>query len=147
MRITKPILFIAFLLLLLIVTVYLQISIKAPTPQKINNKILVAPSPVQKLQVTRTNLTDRPFGVAEFVKIEFNKPVLGRGVHLEITPDTGINYQLNQSGTELTIEPKNAWNFDTIYTLKLPRATFSQDDEPLDKDYEFTFTTIKFGGI
>ena len=84
--------------------------------------------------------------VTDSVKIIFNKPVNSESITLEILPQVNILPLFDSTLTELTIEPAQIWDFDKTYIIRVLKSTKSKDNIPLDKDYEFTFTTKSYSG-
>lgn len=98
-------------------------------------------------KIISSSPSDKPIGVTTPFKIKFSKPVALVSVIYEIKPQEQVTISLDSTGTEVVFEHIQAWNFDTIYTIKLLKSTISSDFVPLDKDYEFTFKTASYSGI
>ena len=132
MKLPKTVYLIAFLIFLVIVLILVQIFSSKSRPAS-----RVSPAPTPQLTITGTSLTDQPVGVTGFIKINFNKTVSLERLRATITPPTEVVYSLDATLRQLSIAPKNAWNFNKVYTIRIF----------VDKDYEFTFRTIPFGGM
>ncbi len=90
---------------------------------------------------------DKEVDVGESFQIKFNEAVDYNKIDIIVEPDHGFNLILDDSLTTLTIKPLAVWSFDTNYKIIITNKTKSQKDVPLDKDYEFNFKTIKYGGL
>lgn len=135
-------------ILIILVQVF-KVSEK-PTPAQ--NKIVNPPEVVQfippaKFKITSTNISSQSIEVNEVVKFAFDRSVNNESLSLEIKPQEDILPLFDPSLTELTIKPINAWNFNTRYTVKILKSTMSQDKQPLDQDYEFSFQSKPYIGI
>lgn len=140
MRIPKIFFLIAVLVFIvgLIMTIQLFRGTSSKTPE--NN------TATQQLSVVSTDLTGEPIGVTAAISIKFNNPVPNTSLQITVIPQSEITYTLGQTPNELVVYPKNAWNFDKVYTIKISQ-TDSLGRQLLDRDYEFKFKTLPMGGI
>lgn len=136
----KTVYLILFLIFLIILIILFKVMGSGDQPAS------KAVTPTPPFTITNTSLTDQPVGVTEFIKINFSRAVLPEQLAVEVTPPTEVEY-LPDTPRQISIAPKNAWNFDKAYTIKVLRTTRSKGGQFLDKDYEFTFKTIIRSGI
>ncbi|MDD5147391.1 MAG: Ig-like domain-containing protein [Candidatus Daviesbacteria bacterium] len=145
--------YLIFALIGLVVLVMLVQVLKfseKPNPNP-NNKVSPQPiiefTPPPKFKIVSTNISSQPVEVNEAVKITFDRPVDNEGLALEISPKEEVVILFNSSLTELSIKPANAWDYNTSYTITIPKSIRAQDNQFLDKDYEFSFQTEPRMGI
>lgn len=143
LRISKTIILIGLLFLLILVLVILKItggtssSFSPTVPQ---------PEP-ENTTVIASNITASPFKVTDSIKLTFSKPVPPTGLEIKLAPETPFATSWDYSGRELSIEPIDAWRYDTTYRLEINSAAGQKSAKILDKDYKYTFRTVPFGGI
>lgn len=104
-------------------------------------------TPSSDLKIVSASITSEPIGVTEEVTLKFNKPINKNSLDLKVIPQAAIFTKLDPSKTILTIEPANAWSFDQIYTITVLRSTLSEDNQALDRDYQYTVKTKEYLGI
>ena len=104
-------------------------------------------TPAPKLNIVGSNITNQSLRARDVIKITFDRPVNNESLNLEITPQEEILPSFNQSLTELSIEPANAWNYDTEYLITILKSTKSTSNLDLGKDYQFKFKTVPYSGI
>lgn len=130
----------------IIILLAIQVFKNAPeAPEKADEIVQFTPS--SGLKIVSTNITIEPIGVTEGVTLKFNKPINKNSLDLKVTPQAAIFTRLDPSKTTLTIEPANAWSFDQIYTITILKSTLSEDNQTLDRDYEYTVKTKAYLGI
>ncbi len=144
--------YLVFALLGLVVIIMLVQIVKFSEKPNSEPNRQAAPSVAQftsspKFQILSTSLTNEPVKVNQPVVITFNQPVNNQKLALEISPKVEILPLFSSDLTELTIKPLNVWSFDTHYTIKVLQSTQAQDNQFLDKDYEFSFQTQVYIGI
>ncbi len=125
------------------------IKFSEPPDQKNNNSQAPVTQyiPPPKFKILSTNISDQPAEVLDVIRLSFDQPVDNKSLTIEISPQEDVIFLFNSDLTELTITPTNAWNFNTLYTIKVSKSTKSQKQESLEKDYEFSFQTEEYGGI
>ena len=152
MKLSKTILLIFILILLIFILLGVQLLFKknaekdqplpsAPIP------VFIKPSPAPKFSITSTNISSELINVIDSIEITFNRPVDNETLALKITPEENILPLFDSSLTKLSIKPVNVWNYNTSYTIIISAQTKSEDNNSLDKNYEFTFKTIPYYGI
>lgn len=153
MKQSKTTYLILFLIFLVIVLVAVQV-LKTPTEQEeVEQGATGKTAKGQQIeQMTKFNVissspSDKPIGVTTPFKIKFSKPVDLVSLIYEIEPQEQVTISLDSTGTEVTFEHIQAWNFDTIYTITISKDTTSSDGLTLGEDRKFTFQTIKYKGL
>ena len=157
MKQPKTIYLILILLILFIIIILVQIF-KTPKPiSEIQPPEEIQPTkgpsneigefPKSEFKLLSSNITDQPISMADSIILIFNAPVNLNSLFYEIEPVEELNFSLNSTKTEVTIEPVGAWDFDTQYSIKVLKETKSQEGNLLDKDYVFTFKTYPYSGI
>lgn len=146
MKQSKTIYLIVILVITIIVLFIIQFFRGSSEPAQNNTQIQIF-NPPPELKILTTTLSPEPIKVTDSITIKFDKPVNKVSLVLTVDPQTEIITFFDPSRTELTIEPANAWNFDKTYTITIFRATLSEDNQLLDKDYHFTFKTREYVGI
>lgn len=142
-------LFLIVCILISIIFINLFRNVQPPNNDTSTDQTKIFPqiTSVRSFNIIGSNITKDLFGVTQFVKIKFNKPVLVESLDIKIIPEEKITTIFDSTFTELTIQPRNAWSFNSIYTIKISNKTLSQDQQYLNRDHSFTFITIKHGGI
>lgn len=149
-------------LLLLIVVLLFILSRSKPNPSFPTNlpsfsggspKSTLAPSstpapslPTSGFRITSGIIAHNPVTIAEPIKIDFNKPVDNMSLSYSLSPKAEVVPTFNPDVTELTLEPFHFWESGATYTLTILSKTHSQDNQSLDKDYQFTFTIEDYNG-
>ncbi len=141
MKLSKTTLLIAALLLLLFIVFIVRFFFSRPI-QKTNKGVQES-----KIGIVSTNITGQPIGISEFIKIRFNKPFNPKLLNITLQPPTEFTTHVDPSGNELVIEPKLTWVFDTVYVLKISNQEQAGSIIELDKNYQFTFITVKYSGM
>lgn len=138
-----------FVLIAVLVALALLQTLKSSnsSPEKINNSQISKYLEPPKLKIMYTNIPTKPIAVTNTIKITFDKPVDSPSLVLRIDPEEEVTAVFDQNFKELTIKPVNAWDFDTRYTITVFQSTKSQDQQTLDKDYEFMFQSEAYIGI
>lgn len=101
----------------------------------------------ENVKILTTNITEAPLAINAPVKFKFSKTMDNESLKLQITPQEELLPLFDQTLTELSIEPTNAWDFNTKYQIKIFKETKAADGSALDKDYEFSFSTLPYSGI
>lgn len=103
--------------------------------------------PIDSVRLIKTNITNRPLRVIEPIEIKFSQPINLNRLAIQLDPPSDIATIFDIPTSTLTIKPRGAWRFGTTYQLTVLRATKSVTDQPLDQDYQLTFTTEAYGGL
>lgn len=140
----KTIYLLIFLILVLIIIVILQNYFKKSASNK------PAPSPstkqVNNFVIVSTNLANHLIGITEPIKIEFSQPVPGDLIYV-LDPKAVTMVKIDNNLNQLLITPKDAWSFDTNYTLTISKLNRSQHNQFLDQNYIYIFKTPPYSGI
>lgn len=143
--------YLVFALLGVVILIMLVQVVKFSSPNPRPSENTTAPvtqsTPAPAFHINSTNITSQPMAVNEPITITFDRPVNNEKLALQITPKEKVVPLFNSDLTMLTIKPLNTWSFDTRYSIKVLKSTESQDNQFLDKDYEFAFQTKSFVGI
>jgi hypothetical protein len=137
----KTVILMAGLIIILILILLFQQIIQkaAPSQQSSINK-------TGQIKILSTNIGDTPVGVVDSIVIKLNQPIPNQHPNIQLNPPLPFQISVDQSYTELSINPAEAWSFDSEYSIILPRNMFGETSL-LDRDYEFRFTTEKYNGI
>lgn len=140
-----------FLVFILIVILIVIVTIRSSSSQKQpDSESQIPQSEVQQMSRplnVQSNFDNETLDVTESFTITFSQPVDGSTVFFDIEPEVAVSASFNSTNTTLTLEPIQAWGFDTLYTVTLSKQTTAVDGSKIDKDQVFKFQTIKYSGI
>lgn len=140
MKQSNTVVLILALVTIVVVIILLQITGGGPSQQ-------TEQKPVAGVRLIKTSITSRPLRVVEPVEVKFSHQINLNQLVVQLDPLTDITTTFDTSTNTLTIKPRGAWRFGTTYKLMVLRATKSVTDQPLDQDYQLTFTTEAYGGL
>mgnify|MGYP001589882754 CR=1 FL=1 len=138
---------IAIVILVILIQIFKFSTPSSPVTNKEDKSQIIQYVQPPKLKIVSTSIPNTPIKVTDVIKIRFDKPVDNQSLTLEITPPEETLPLFDQGFIELTIKPINAWDFNKQYTIKILQPTRSQDGQPLDKNYEFSFQSEAYIGI
>lgn len=144
---SKTLYLIIALIIGIIVLFVIKLSVPSPNTSQNPPGEVIQFSPPPNLKILTTTLSSEPINVTEGFIVKFDKPVNKSSLVLTIVPQTEVIISLDAGGTELIVEPADAWMYDRFYTVTIFRSTLSEDGELLDKDYQFNFKAKPFIGI
>lgn len=147
MKQSKTIYLIFALILAIIILVVIQLFARNKSQPAPENKEVIQFNAAPKLKIIASNLSSEPLEVTDSFTIKFSQPVHELNVIFKIDPEAKVSTSFDKSNTELKIEPYNAWHYNQSYTITIFKSTSSEDNQALDKDYEFTFKTKQYIGI
>ena len=139
----KTVYLIIILLLLLIVLVIIQFSSKSRT-EPIKEK---QATPPESFRIISSTAPEEFIGITEPIKITLSRPVNLQALIYELKPETQTRVYANPEQTEITFDPKDAWNFDSEYSLKISKESQAVDGQALDMEYIYKFKTHSYSGI
>lgn len=100
-----------------------------------------------KFEILAPKSSEELTSVTEIIKFQFSQPVNETSIQLDILPKNKVKISLDPSKTILSVEPEDAWNFNTNYFVKILKTTKSVTDESLEADYTYSFKTHPYSGI
>ena len=112
-----------------------------------NNNPITSPTPLDLSIVSPITNNDIKIGATEQIKIKFSTPVAKESLKLELIPANEIELNFDNTNTELTVNPKDAWAFDTTYFIKISKDVKSIEGASLNEDYTYSFKTYPYSGI
>jgi hypothetical protein len=129
------------LIILLILVLLIILVVQALTKRSTENK--AAPNNSEaSISIVTTNLPEDFMDVTSPIKLQINTAQSQKLIY-SLNPEASTSSIMNTSTKEFVITPKDAWSFNTTYTLKINKS----DNPNLDKDYSYTFKTYPYSGI
>lgn len=144
-----------YLLLALILILILIIIIKSQTSNKpdqiqpvvqFNTAVPTSTSQETGFEIVSTSINDQIMSINGSITVMFNKPVSSNLI-LTIQPETKVEINPGANPNEFIINPVDTWAFSSTYTLTISNETLSFNNEPLNKNYVYTFKTPTYTGI
>lgn len=143
-RNTKIVLLLLFLILILIIMLLLQSSNRSDVRKRPSIVETQQPTPPAILSIIETNITDQPLNVSEPITFKFNGQINPAGLQIKVTPEADLLVSTGQDPSVIQVIPKRswgaAWDYDTNYSIIIN----SQGNQPLDQEYQYSFTTEKY---
>lgn len=144
---TKVIYLVLFLIFVLILMIFLKSRPqKSVQIQPVKQYIPTPNTQINGFRLISTNIPEKSISITGSIQLTFNMPV-SKNLIFTIEPKVEVVSGLSTSPYIFIIAPKDAWAFDTIYTLTISKSNLSQNNQGLDKDYVYTFKTPPFSGI
>lgn len=140
MKQSNTVVLILALVTIVVIIILLQITRGGPSQQ-------TEQKPVAGVRLIKTSITSHPLRVVEPVEVKFSHQINLNQLVVQLDPLTDITTTFDTSTNTLTIKPRGAWRFGTTYKLAVLRVTKSVTGQPLDQDYQLTFTTEPYGGL
>ena len=141
----STIILLIFLILVVILILVLQIL---SGKQSNNTGAKQAASEIssnQTLKVSSSTNISQLLGVTEAVIVTFSKPT--STFLYSVSPEEENNLVSGIDSLSLRVEPKQAWRFNTEYSLTIKQGTVSIDGSRLNENYFVKFKTKPYSGI
>lgn len=141
----KTVYLILLLLFLLAVLAIVQFSIKPKSQPEVVEES--KKTMVESFRIVSSTVPEEFIGITEPIKLTFSKPVILSSLFYEFTPKTEVRAYTDSTQTEVTFDPKDAWNFESEYSLRISKESQATDGQALDKEYTYIFKTYPHSGI
>lgn len=142
----KTIYLLLFLIFILVLILFLKSQFDKSPNKSVGQNNLTPVVQLSTFKLIATNISSGTIGITEPIKLQFDQPIISNIIYT-IEPQKEEKIGIGATPNEIIIDPVDAWNFDTSYTLKILKSTKSVNGQYLDKDYTYTFKTPPYSGI
>lgn len=159
---TKTILLILVLLVLLIILLIIRVSFSKKNPPALlptpTDSPQLAPIPTTQPSpspqssptfsvISHSLITNSTIAITDSFQVYFSQPLSSKDFGFWLSPNTPVEFSLDNTGTILEVKPKNTWSFGESYSLTIKKETKSMDGNSLNSDVNINFKVAPYSGI